>query len=295
MHILSNATVDRFTSAANVDPILSGMRGLTWFLHDKLTRNLFVATCCIGQHQPLRALFRTFPETLVDWRWEGVWRVVQKLLDIQVPLRACWQRDRIATGGGRVHPDGHHDHAGATVGIGAHLEQANWAVRSSYFWGYIQMLGVLGELIEHMFHWFESCPCHSDLQFGRATSWAAAQAAFRRFFGAHPELHGCPLKGRRAPELAGGGFDVLLNELMGLATAHILVILPLGLSIQERNRILQDFDHMKNTLVFTLQTKFSVWRQLPRILFGLGHWDVGIARHCATRALRALISIEHLS
>jgi hypothetical protein len=115
------------------------------------------------------------------------------------------------------------------------------------------------------------------------------------FFGAHPKLHGCPLKGRRAPELAGGGFDVLLNELMGLATAHILVILPLGLSIQERNRILQDFDHMKNTLVFTLQTKFSVWRQLPRILFGLGHWDVGIARHCATRALRALISIEHLS
>lgn len=283
MHIISNATKDVLLAAANFDEIHTGIRSITSFLGDKLCRNLFCATCLIGPAEPLRVLYDTFEETLVGWRWEAMWDCIQKLVSLEDSLRTCWAKERIA--GGREPRERAGPEEAGGVGIGAHLEAADIAVKSPFFWSYLRMLSVVGGVIEHMFAWLESCPCHGHSQLG-SQPWATARRRFAREFGDEQTRH-CPLRSRRAPELAAGRMSELVTELMGVSIGQILLRVGRDLSPPDRARILHDFDSIKHALVFIVQVKFSTWQRLPHLLAGVGHWDDEVARTVATRALGA--------
>ena len=58
----------------------------------------------------------------------------------------------------------------------------------------------VADIISHMQHWAEGCPCHSLLAEGFAQR--QRELAQRLFLDTEDGVMSCPLAGRRAPELA---------------------------------------------------------------------------------------------
>ncbi len=293
MHIVSNITNSLLDTAPNSGNVLNGLRCLSGFLHGKLTRNLFVSRCLIGDAAVLRPLFATFSESVADWRWESVLNVTKKLLELEQPLRARWRRE-LMVGDAPAEAD---VRAGVEQGIGAFLETADWAVASNYFWAYLSMLGFLADFLGHISHFSESCPCHSSLRLGDKFSWQEARRALARLYSYRDDESGmvCPLVGCRAPEVAVGAFDAVIDEVAATTTAQLLLHMRGNLTLEERRCVLEDFDHMKGVIVYTLRSKFAPWRVLPRLLCGLGHWDEEQARACGRRALRPCLNSSLLA
>ena len=76
---------------------------------------------------------------------------------------------------------------------------ANGAVLCRFFWGYLRILGTLAQWLGRVSNWTQSCSCHPrrlvedlDLQTQKET---------------------CPMRGRRAPEMACGKLNDLVAEL----------------------------------------------------------------------------------
>lgn len=203
MHILGNASQEALTAAVGFDEVLVGLRAICHFMSDKTTRNLYCATCLIGAAQALSTLFDGFSESLVDWRWASIWSCVKKLVELEDALRSTWDKDKIVgrTAGAKVADPVQRE--GVDQGFGAHLGDAKEAIKSAYFWSYVKMLFIVGVVAEHLFAWVESCPCHGSLQLG-ALNWSTARREFARMHAEFREIHTCPLRGRRGPELARG-------------------------------------------------------------------------------------------
>ena len=263
LHVLGNASRQMLTSADHYDEHHKGMHAISQFLSDKLTNNLFVGKCLVGPAAPLKPLFESFSHTLVGWRWEAVWELIQALLDLELPLRWFWDRALILGHGVVAAPHGDR-------GVGVHFECADSAILNPVFWGYLKMLSTIGVLVEHLFHWVESCPCHSKLQLGEFRSWKASRAAFGRLSDIHAKIKSCPLRGCRAPELAVGAMQAFLLEISRVSTSHILATTAPDLSRDARAMILREFDLIKFSLIQILQMKFAAWEVFPRMLAGLG-------------------------
>eukprot|EP00969_Alexandrium_andersonii_P280095 12381908-Alexandrium_andersonii.AAC.1 len=67
------------------------------------------------------------------------------------------------------------------------------------------MVCKVADVLGHMEHWAESCPCHGHLPEARRLALA------KRW-----EVSSCPLATRRAPELATGAFRRFLAALLEL-------------------------------------------------------------------------------
>lgn len=285
LHIVHNASQDAVAVASGFEEVLDGMRAVSGFLGDKLTRNLYFATCLTGVAAPLQVLFEGFSESLVGWRWASLWSCVRKFVELEDSLRATWDEGKISGKRGKTMqqrlPD---DPEGVQKGLGAHLEKATAAISSPFFWAYMKMLYTIGVVAEHIFAWLESCACHSDLSLG-ALNWCTARQHFARL---HSGVRACPLRGRRGPELAAGDLQKLVSQVSRLNPAHVMFGATGGLTASERRRVMSDFETVKQSLTFTLQLKFSCWSRLPHLLVGLGHYSEDSARDVAHRAIGAL-------
>jgi hypothetical protein len=95
--------------------------------------------------------------------------------------------------------------------------------------------------------------------------------------GASVNNKACPMKGRRAPELANGELFELLQRWWCSKHAELLSICS-HLSQKDRDAILQDWEVAKQTIAFSLTTKFSFASSLPFLLCGAAHHDEDTAR-----------------
>eukprot|EP00969_Alexandrium_andersonii_P238403 10522933-Alexandrium_andersonii.AAC.1 len=75
-------------------------------------------------------------------------------------------------------------------------------------------------------------------------------------------LPSCPMRSRRAPELAAGQLEVFLDELASESNASLVVSLA-RLPSSEQTTALEDFAAGRRHLV-----KLSRWQQLPFALRG---------------------------
>ena len=184
---------------------------------------------------------------------------MEAILGVEDILRSRWDATLIA---GAVHfqvPPG----AGAgpadagaaspAVGLGVNLAAADAGVRSPGWWGYVNMLGAVGSLVEHAFHWVESCQCHGSWQLGLSQrSWQAGRAEFRRRLGAvGADFPDCPLRGRRGPEMAAGDFHSLLRALAELTATGVHLTCARGASPRDAHKILAEFDQIRSSLVYS--------------------------------------------
>ena len=105
----------------------------------------------------------------------------------------------------------------------------------------------------------------------------------------------CPLRGRRAPELAAGTIQQVIADIMaGQASVFVYTQSWVSnLSASDAKIVVTDLDVGKNRMLSSLQTKFAHWESLPYKLAGLGHIDENVARSCAGEALILFAQAEN--
>ena len=158
-------------------------------------------------------------------------------------------------------------------------------LQDAFFYGYSEMLLSLHGLLQEVSHWAEACPCHQHLLDKRASTLERAVAA------------SCPLRGKRAPEIACGSLQNVVAQLSQMRMGALLAgqvsrlgLLPTSASVLDR--IASDFEKAKYHLLAALENKASCWTCLPWLLIGVGHHNVAQSRAAADRSLQAFDKLE---
>ena len=153
--------------------------------------------------------FTMFSSQVYEGRWASVSKATGRLLLLEVPLRAAWSYQAYKFGHGRRNPGRENYCCDIDFdAVDGHLASS---VKADYFWAYLHMVDLIGEMLEMVMGWSERCPCHwvpkdfvgpkrhtpKQLQAHRAKKTSAVRA--------------CPLAGMRAPELAVGELRALLD------------------------------------------------------------------------------------
>lgn len=98
------------------------------------------------------------------------------------------------------------------------------------FFAYFDMVVSLTQVLESCGQWAESCPCHEDMTLDLDSSSFSRPDHTRRASRDHvtlPAMFGkltevCPMRGKRLPELVGGGIQKVLENLAGVAYGDLL-------------------------------------------------------------------------
>lgn len=159
------------------------------------TKERLLSTCFIG---PLgEALFedlKNFSGQVYEERWGTVADCVLQLVRCESSLRHAWDKDKYMMSSDSAMKPG-------MVAVNVVDE----AVKSPMFWAYLQMLATFAAMQSRMVAWCESCPCHwdvlaqedSDIPKDLKAQWLK-----------------CPLRGKRAPEIAAGKFTDMVQEFL---------------------------------------------------------------------------------
>lgn len=93
------------------------------------------------------------------------------------------------------------------------IETIDQCIKCDFFWRYRRMLEEIGQAIDHMFAWADSCGCHRIRD-------SVARCRHRQ---PHGGVKGsvCPMRGRRAFELAAGGLHNILDGIWATSGVEI--------------------------------------------------------------------------
>eukprot|EP00959_Pyramimonas_sp_CCMP1952_P176215 3682060-Pyramimonas_sp.AAC.1 len=158
------------------------------------------------------------------------------------------------------------------------------AVNDPAFWcyGHAVLYAVHGCLYE-LQNWAESCPCHSQ-PFQEKDGFSPGRPYFARrneYIGeTGVAVSSCPLRGRRAPELASGRHNSHLADLAHQCLGMLLQRTQ-RLEREQRDFIIRDFELARTALTEVISIKFAHWEYLPHKTCILGYTgdDGATARH----------------
>ena len=280
LHILHNMTEGLSGSLKDWDKFVKLLTHVSRLLGRKWSRQRVISTCFREwPHSVWAKSIGSFDTVVFEGRWASAVFAASKLLPLRAPLCAAWSLQRYNYGeAGEDDQDGEEE--GAERKMQIHV--ADEAIRSCWFWGYLEMVDAVAQCIQELGNWAESCPCH-----GGDVSLAAPTRHLRvRLFHQRVGLETCPMRTRRAPEMANWEMMRVLRRLLALVVPE-LILLPAiqACSEAEKNGIVLDFGCARRHILFHAQLKFGHWRALPWVLAGISHHDLGIAALCARRAL----------
>ena len=142
LHVLSNCTKAALLAMPHYElRIFPLLDKLATALHARFFRERLFATCFRdGPGRAFQHLFRTFPCTLVKWRWGSFVQVCEELLLREQALRTCWRKDAIAfktrfeedPAAEEAHQPPHSEHLS-----GPSLKKTSEAVHSPFFWAWV--------------------------------------------------------------------------------------------------------------------------------------------------------------
>eukprot|EP00969_Alexandrium_andersonii_P222393 9821996-Alexandrium_andersonii.AAC.1 len=93
------------------------------------------------------------------------------------------------------------------------------------------------------------------------------------------------MAGKRLTELVAGQLDTVLHDVATHKAASMASALSNTLSVQQRQRILADFESGRGYISYLLGTKTDYLKKLPWLLAGLAHFDLAAAQRCCNAAL----------
>ena len=277
LHILHHA-VEELTSAFEAyDPwFLPGLRAVVRVFGQKPVRERFVAEVLReSEASSFETAVLELQLNLHEARWGTLVSTCKALLGVRLVF-AYWNLDKVVGAAPQPHApeDARDTYASATL--------MTECVRSHRFWCYTNMLVRLSRVIDRLENWCEACPCHYKSPPDSLP--LSSNAIFRT-------RSACPLAGRRAPELAAGALDTLIQECFKTQHAELLVTCA-SLPRDEADSVLQDFARGQAKLEHFLMLKFAFWKALPHSLCALGHHSEATAREALTRARQ--VYDEHL-
>ena len=278
LHICSNLCKDVSGKLSHWSLFLKQLALFEALLCNRDRRERFLATC-VSANSEDRRLFKNFSGSLYEKRWGAVISFLRKLVPLLVAFEKHWNHDKY------LHAYHQRDGAGAEADEGVRFVAADLsaALGSSMFHAYIQMVMSLFNVVEDLSSWFEGCACH--------------QAQLKRQKGKHTrssrkeiELCGpyafCPMKGKRAPELAAGCLNEVFSKLVNLGKTSLLKVIQVRkLGAEDEVLVMQDFEAGRSYIQLGLQVKMNFWSKLPWRLAALSHTDAAVARAAAADML----------
>ena len=277
--------------------IEKGFKAIVIFFHAGHTRRHFVKLCV---PQNVQFLFSSGP---LAWDGGRVWGVLQKIVHWILKREGAIKRNfdarkLLSTGHQQREPqEPAADDANAqprnSEGTkrdffedkdGSNTWTCNAAVQDSFFWGAMHMLSRFADLLDHMQAWMLGCPCHPP----------AAREEVEAFLGKSglDIALACPMRGRRAPDLATGQFREIFKQAAHEQEDMLFMVNLASLPERDRRDIMLDFAAGQARLLTEVEIRLSVWDTLPLKLFALGHPDQDLAREAI---LKCCVQFEELS
>ena len=116
-----------------------------------------------------------------------------------------------------------------------YIRTVDAAISSRRFWAYAQMLSVLSGFLADLTGWCEGCWCHQQEHSLGSYHMRRRAICFDR---QSPST--CPMKGRRAPELAAGVLPQMIDDLAN-GSVTLLSELTHGLNDKDRTDVFSDW------------------------------------------------------
>ncbi|OLP98609.1 hypothetical protein AK812_SmicGene18941 [Symbiodinium microadriaticum] len=262
-HIIDNATKDILKKSLIWETTAHSMLdAVLLFFNATHRRTWFVARCCTGRFRGWEMSFQSASPKLDGGRtWGVVSAGVAWVQERKIILQNAWDSTALISA-----PDNEHDQHGQESG--KLVQRVDEAIRDPLFWAFLDLCSLLMDLLDRITSWTQGCACHSS-------------GTLRNLL--RPLLRGsepisCPMRGRRAAEMACGELHELLESLFSFNDSQIALVHTAGLPDAEKTRLLLDWSAMKVHLRMQFDLKLSPWRHLPLKALCLGHWNLQKAR-----------------
>jgi hypothetical protein len=256
LHIIDNAFLDLDKSLPGWSPWYRGLVAIVKLLSTEGLRKRFVYFCVKDSATPEFAdRFRSDLPSLAHWRWGVLMTILTLLLPLEFPFRTTWSakkfRGRAAEEVNAREPRPGSEELGAPTEL--QLDVVSEVARDAAWWRYAAMLVTLHCVGLALQCWGEACPCcdpdpqvrdrtrRAELELATGLSEEAAAPG--------PVAERCPLRGKRAPEMAAGQLFAVLQQICDAKLQDVLVSCSQAyLTPDQTASILQDFEFGKAQL-----------------------------------------------
>lgn len=270
LHIVHNASNEVLGSMPVVSESIDRLAHVATLLRESATCTRLCETCFgtpVGKHHHAELL--GFSGSVYRARWGTVAWCVSQVLGLERILRWGWSKEAYlsATSFANVGP--------VSAETKVHIEQIDQALCDDFWWSSLRVLDAIYGVVRTSFIWAESCPCHfGEWEFGGNVPAEAKKV-----------WSGCPMRGRRLPELACGDFQEVLKGLLDKKLASLLLSLPASLDPGQRACLAKEFELGRMHFVFVLTLKLAAMEEPPRMIFGIAHHDDAKAKVMLQRCL----------
>lgn len=269
LHILHNAFLGLGSCMTNFSDTVSQLKHVADLMRQPESKERLLKTCFQGPlGQGLSHDIKAFCGHVYEERWGTVSDCTLQILQCEGSLRHMWSLERYincATAPGEgdgqvVQGQGAETRAGSV-----NLEAASNAISDPFFWAFLHMLSTFASMQIRLISWAEGCPCHWSLMEDRS---ADLPTELKRLCG------DCPMRGRRAADLASGKFHSIVQEMCEINAARLVMNLPPTITEAERLTIISDFENGRSHVLFQMALKLSHWEAFPWLTFGASCQDV---------------------
>lgn len=271
LHISHNASQDLHQKMEWWGPFWSHLKAVADLLVPTHLRDRLVAQCVRGT--PAASMEHVFASISLPPLYEKRWQVVVKFLNNLLAhfklVKQVWNFQRFLIDGKDADGD-----------LGSAFDQA---LSSPMFCSYLFMVHGLHKILSNLENWLESCACHEHLFQNMSSNRQRKKR--RKLFGGGT-FADCPMRGKRASELAAGKIEETLAELSSTALNFFSGEVDPGISEADRALLSQDFQYAKAHLHFVLLSKLDFWQKIPWRLCGLSHHWPSIARKVASECVK---------
>ncbi|CAL1151620.1 unnamed protein product [Cladocopium goreaui] len=271
LHITHNARQDLRTKMLWFDKFWDHLKAVAALLVPQHLRERIIARLVRGtasaEHEHLFASL-SLP-ALYEKRWQVVAKFLKNLLPHFRLLKRVWNLQDFLIDGKDAEGD-----------VGASFDVA---LADPMFCSYVFMVDGVQNILLNLERWLENCACHEHL----FTTLSSKRQRKKRgqLFGGAVRFVDCPMRGKRAPELAAGKLEDTIAELSTAALNLFSDQMDFRITPADRAVLMQDFDFAKQHLHVVLVAKFGFWRQIPWRLAGLSHHWPSVARRIAQDCL----------
>ena len=276
LHILHNAFLGLGGSMHHFSTIVEQIKHVANLMRQPESKERLLRTCfqdLVGQG--LAPEIKSFSGHVYEERWGTVSDCVLKLIACEKALRHQWCLDKYTNCSSNPGGATGQSKAG-TQSESVNLDMADTAISDPFFWGYVHMLSTFGAMQMRLISWAEGCACHWDLIEARPHDLPIELKHL---------CESCPMRGRRACELASGKFNTLLDELCRVSSASLVMNMPPTIAQAERSAILSDFENGRSHILFQMALKLSHWQAFPWRAWGASCQDEETAAKIAEATL----------
>ena len=255
LHTIFNAFESAVKSLPFAKQWLGHINTLCLLLSNKQYRRRLLATCLKGK--PGSSDFKSFSQAHVDWRWEVLVKVLNKLLPIYMGLQEHWNEKVMVTGESGV----------LDVAL---FREVTTVLETQNILEFGELVRFTGQNLERHAHKLEGCHCHGHIWMSDM-SWKRKQAQMMEESGGHKT---CIWKGRQGSWWVAEGLDEMLQSVRTCSSDTFKSMLD-RMDVKSRTILVGLQSSLRNALYEELQDKFEFQRHIPVKMLGVFWCQLG--------------------